>query len=238
MKAQDQVGEQLCGGWSQFCFQMPLGCFSDGKIITDQPALRQHPAVLAKRIDPMKAFVASVLMLIGIPAAVFAQQAATSVQNADRPTDDSIRQLLQIMQARKIVEQLATQMDAIFTATINRQLEGKTLSDEDRQRIADAKARMKEVTGGLLKWEVMEPIYLKTYGDTFSQSEVDSLIGFYSSPAGQSIIAKLPLATQNAMAAVQQHMMTLMPKVQQIAKDTATQINTSQHEHGTKRSAG
>jgi hypothetical protein len=185
----------------------------------------------------MKALVASLLMLGGIQSVVVAQEAAPPVQSADRPTDDSLRQLLQIMQARKIIQQAAAQIDATFTAMMNKQLEGKTLSPEDRQRIEDAKARLKEATQGMLTWEAMEPIYLKAYGDTFSQSEIDSLIAFYSSPAGQAIVAKLPLAMQNAMAATQQRMMTLLPKVQQIAKDTATQIN-SQHERDAKHTSG
>jgi uncharacterized protein len=186
----------------------------------------------------MKALVASILMLGGLASGpALAQAPAPATQAADRPTDESVRQLLQIMQGGKIVQQAAAQLQTAFTAMLNKQLEGKSLSEEDRQRIAEARTRLKVITDKILTPETMEPIFVKVYADTFSQAEIDSLIGFYSSPAGQAIVAKLPLAAQNAMTATQQAMMSVMPQVQQIAKDTATQI-TSQHDKDAKHTTG
>lgn len=186
----------------------------------------------------MKALVAAILMLSALVSGpVFAQAPAQAAQTPDRPTDDSVRQLLQIMQAQKVVQQAAGQVQTVFNGMLNKQLEGKTLSAEEQQRITNARARLKEFTDKMLNWEIMEPIYLKAYGETFSQAEIDSLIAFYSSPAGQAVVAKLPLAVQNAMAATQQAMMNLMPQVQQMAKDAATQI-TSQHGQDAKHTSG
>jgi hypothetical protein len=169
-------------------------------------------------------------------AAPTAAPAATTPA-ADRPTDDSVRQLLQIQKAQSMLEQVSKQMDATFTAMINKQLESQTLSDDDKQRIEAARERLKALTGKMLTWENMEPMYLKIYEDSFSQSEVDSMIAFYSSPAGQAVVAKLPLVAQNTMTAMLQQMKTVMPQAQQIAKDTATAINT-QHEKSSKKSSG
>ena len=166
-----------------------------------------------------------------------APSAAAATPAADRPTDDSVRQLLQVQKAQSMLEQVSKQMDATFTAMINKQLENQTLSDDDKDRIEAARARLKALTGKMLTWENMEPMYLKIYEDSFSQSEVDSMIAFYSSPAGQAVVAKLPLVAQNTMTAMLQQMKTVMPQAQQIAKDTATAINT-QHEKTSKKSSG
>jgi uncharacterized protein len=163
--------------------------------------------------------------------------ATAAVPAADRPTDDSIRQLLQIQKTQSVLRQVAKQVDGSFTAMLNQQLQDKTLSDEDRQRIEAARARLHALTGKILTWENMEPMYLKIYGDSFSQSEIDSMIAFYSSPAGQAVVAKLPLVAQNTMAAMQKQMKDLMPQAQQIAKDTATEIN-EKHSKSAKPSAG
>jgi len=191
----------------------------------------------------MKVIATALLMLSCASGLAIAQQAAApaapiaSVPAADRPTDDSIRQLMQIQKTQNVLEQVAKQVDAQFTATLNQQLQNKTLSDDDRQRIEAARARLKAIIGKWLTWESMEPMYLKIYGDTFSQSEIDSMIAFYSSPAGQAVVAKLPLVAQNTIAAMHEQMKSLMPQVQQIAKDAATEIN-SQHSKGAKPSAG
>ena len=195
----------------------------------------------------MKAIATAILLFSCASGLAVAQTAATapaapatsaaSTPAADRPTDDSIRQLLQIQKAQSVLQQVARQVDGSFTAMLNQQLQDKTLSDEDRQRIEAARERLKVLTGKMLAWENMEPMYLKIYGDSFSQSEIDSMIAFYSSPAGQAVVAKLPLVAQNTMAAMQQQMKSLMPQAQQIAKDTATEINT-QHNKKPKPSAG
>jgi hypothetical protein len=58
-----------------------------------------------------------------------------------KPTDDSIQQLLAIMQARKILETVSAQMDKMFSATVNKHLEGKTLTPDQQQSIEDNRAR-------------------------------------------------------------------------------------------------
>jgi len=179
----------------------------------------------------MKVVATALLMLSCASGLAIAQQTPV-VPAADRPTDDSVRQLLQIQRAQTIIEQLSRQMDATFMATINQQLQNKTLSAEDKQRIEAGKERLKVVTSKLLTWETMEPIYLKVYEDSFSQSEVDSMIAFYSTPAGQAIVAKLPLVAQNTLTAMQQQMKSLVPQAQQIAKDTATEINNQRGKSG------
>lgn len=187
------------------------------------------------------ATVTALLMLSGASGLAIAQSTpaapAATTPAADRPTDESVRQLLQVQKAQSMLEQLSKQMDTMFTAMINKQLENQTLSDEDKQRIEAGRERLKVLTSKMLTWENMEPTYLKIYEDSFSQSEVDSMIAFYSSPAGQAVVAKLPLVAQNTMAAMQQQMKSLMPQVQQIAKDTATDIN-AQHEKKAKPSTG
>jgi len=192
----------------------------------------------------MKVIATALLMLSCASGLAVAQTApaapatpAASVPAADRPTDDSIRQLLQIQKAQSVLAQVSKQIDATFAATLNQQLQDKTLSEEDHQRIQAAQDRLKVLTGKVLTWENMEPMYLKIYGDSFTQSEVDSMIAFYSSPAGQAVVAKLPLVAQNTMAAMHEQMKSIMPQAQQIAKDTATEIN-SKHVKSAKPSAG
>ena len=50
------------------------------------------------------------------------------------------------------------------------------------------------------------------------------MIGFYSSPTGQAVIAKLPQATKSSMAEIQSRVQQMMPKLQQMAKDAAEQV--------------
>src|SRR5579871_5945517 len=96
-----------------------------------------------------------------------AAPASAAVAAADRPSDDSIRQLLQIQKAQSVLQQVSKQLDGSFTAMLSQQLQDKTLSDDDRQRIEAARERLHTLTNKVLTWENMEPMYLKIYGDSF-----------------------------------------------------------------------
>ena len=50
------------------------------------------------------------------------------------------------------------------------------------------------------------------------------MTGFYSSPAGKSIAAKLPVATQESMRLMQERMRPLMPKFAQLGRETAEKL--------------
>ena len=79
----------------------------------------------------------------------------------------------------------------------------------------------------LLRWDSMESLYLKVYGDTFSQQEIDGMTAFYASPAGQAVIAKMPLAVKSSMSEMQERVRGMIPKIQQMAKETADQVKSA-----------
>ena len=193
----------------------------------------------------MKIIATALLMLTCTSGIALAQQAPAtapppailSVAPADRPTEASVQQLLQVQNSKHLVEVMNKQLDTMFTNMINQQLQGKNLTDEDKQRVAAGRERLNEIRNKIFTWETMEPMFTKIYSESFSQAEVDSMIAFYSSPAGQSIVAKLPLVAQNTMVNMQEQMKSLVPQIQQIAKDTATAINT-QHEKSDKHTSG
>jgi uncharacterized protein len=130
------------------------------------------------------------------------------------------------MQVRQIVLAMSTQMDTMFDSLVNKQLEGQNITPEQRKQIDARRDAMKDATKGLLSWESMESMYLKVYGDTFSQQEIDGMTAFYSSPTGQAVIAKMPMAMRNSMSEIQERMREMIPKIQQMAKETVEQVKS------------
>jgi uncharacterized protein len=174
----------------------------------------------------VKIVIASVCTLFLATGSVLAQNAAPATTTEERPSDESIRRLLEVMQAQKLMETAVQQVDATYGSIVSKMLEGKPLSPEQQKTLEAGRERMKSMMHEILSWESMQALYLKVYGDTFSQSEIDSMIEFYSSPAGHAVIVKLPLAMQNTMAQMQERMRALIPKMQQMAKETADQIKS------------
>jgi hypothetical protein len=71
-----------------------------------------------------------------------------------------------------------------------------------------------------MTWEKMKPAYVDLYVATFSQEEIDGLNAFYSSPAGQAYLAKMPLMIPRMMQLMQTQLQELMPKLQAIIRDS------------------
>ncbi len=145
-----------------------------------------------------------------------------------RPTDESIRQLLEVMEIKTMLDAIPGQMDAYFTSILNKDMAGRPISAEQQESIDKMRQKSADMIKEVFNWKSMEAVYLEVYGKTFSQSEIDSMITFYSSPAGHAVVVKLPLAMQNTMSVMQKRMQDLMPKIQQMAKDTAAEIKAPQ----------
>lgn len=173
---------------------------------------------------------------------LFAAQQATVIQDvtstpptvapADRASDASLHRLLEVQQARKIVETMSQQMDVVFTNSLNQMLAGKHLNPKQQEVVDKSRIKMRDLFKDVMSWEVMEPLYMKVYADTFTQKEIDGMTAFYSSPVGHAVIQKMPLVLTNSMAEMQKRMGTLFPKVQQIAKETAEEIKAEKDADG------
>jgi hypothetical protein len=172
----------------------------------------------------MKILVVSAFALMTATSLAFAQSPPAAVQSDPRPSEDSIRQLLEITQAKKILQAASDQLDTLFDGMVKKQLEGENVTSEQQQAIEARRKAAESMVKDLLSWESMERLYLKVYEETFTQSEIDGMIAFYSTSTGRAVIAKLPLATKNTMSEMQQRMQQMIPKLQQMAKETAEQV--------------
>ena len=183
----------------------------------------------------MKTLVNVVFALIATSALAFAQGMAPTGESGAKPTDESLRELLETTHAKRLLEAASGQIDSLMTTTMKSMLQGRTLSARQQQTVDAMRAKVATLTAEQLSWEVMEPMYLKIYRDSFSQSEIEGMLAFYKSPAGQAVVEKLPLLQQNMMSYMQQRMAVLLPQIQQMAKETAAEIKAQNDDAGQKK---
>lgn len=181
---------------------------------------------------------ACTLLLFAASVPAFSQAPTPPVAAEAQPTDESLSHLLEVLQARKLVEGMSARIDTMMESTMKKMLEGQPISPQQQQAIDAMRVKMVTLIKDDFSWDVMEPVYIKVYKETFSQSEIDGMIGFYTSPTGHAVVEKLPLAMQNAMSAVQERLAKrLIPKLQQMAQETAAQIK-AQNSAGAKANPG
>jgi len=166
-----------------------------------------------------------VMTLVFAMFAVFAAQAALA-QDA-KPSEESIRQLFEVMHSSKLLDAYMTQIDSTVRASMQQALAGQQLNPKQKKILEDMGAEIGSLVKAELTWPAIEPLMIEVYRDTFSQHEVDGMLAFYRSEVGQAVIAKLPTAMQQSMTGIQSHAQALTPKIVQLEKDAAAQVKAA-----------
>lgn len=144
-----------------------------------------------------------------------------------KPSEQSIKELLALLEVNKFTEDITGQVDAIMELVVQQATEGEQvekLSPGEQKIIDDMKAKMADALKQEVKWESLEPYYVQIYRETFTQDEVNEIVTFYKTPAGQATVKKTPVLMKQAMLEMQARMLRLIGRFQEIQKEALDKI--------------
>jgi hypothetical protein len=168
-------------------------------------------------------------------ALVWILMSAGAVAANNAPASDaSIREMLELTNARQIIEGVKGQMGAMMNTAMQNATRGQTLTPERQAIIDRMSAKMSAVASDMLTWDALLPIYMRTYRDSFTQDEIDGVIKFYKSAAGQAYVKKLPLVMQNVMREMQGVMKPAQEKMMAIQRETMQELKDLQDKDAKK----
>jgi len=134
---------------------------------------------------------------------------------------DSVDALFKLMKADSVVDGAYAAMEKAMKQMLSQAEQGRTLTPARQKAEEAAMKEMTELVHHELGWSALEPSMIDAYTKTFSQDEIEAMINFYATPAGQAMVAKMPALMQNTMAAMQVRMQALLPRIQEIAQKAA-----------------
>jgi hypothetical protein len=140
------------------------------------------------------------------------------------PSEASVRELITITDAKKLLEGIYAQMDGMMEQAMKQALNGKSVTPEQEKVMAEYRGKVVDVMREEMAWTDLEPIYIDLYSKSFSQAEIDGMLKFYKSEAGKAVIAKLPLLTNNLMQTMMGRMQTIMPRIGKLAEEYVPKI--------------
>ena len=122
-------------------------------------------------------------------------------QNADAPTRDEVLKLMEVLGARKTMKTAMGGMGDVMA---------RTMLDEMRKKVPNATPEqeklMSEFVNGMrqdilsvMNQDEMMELIVPVYQKHLTQQEVKMVTEFYSSPAGQAFVQKIPLVMNEAM---------------------------------------
>ena len=178
-----------------------------------------------KRIVP-------VLVLCGAIAVAADNPSPTSPAPSNPPSEASVKQLLEVARARKLVDSVLAQMDNLMQQSIAQATQGREIPPKVQKDIDQRRAEMVAMMKELLDWNKLEPLYLRVYQKSFTQQEVDGMIAFYKTPAGQAVIGKMPAVMQNTIDEMQQMMAPVMQKMQKMQQEVVAEMKAESKNKG------
>jgi len=165
----------------------------------------------------MKKLLLAIALLVSCPA--FAADKAAS--------EASIRELLDVTDAKKLLEGVYAQMDGVMDQAMKKALDGKPVTAEQEKVMAEYRGKVVAITREELAWSQLEPVYIDLYSKTFSQAELDGMLQFYRSEPGKAVIAKMPLMMNYLMQMMTTRMQALMPRIMTLAEEYVPKIQAA-----------
>lgn len=130
----------------------------------------------------------------------------------DRTHKKLAEELLTLMDMQKNIERSFEAVMQIQINRFNNTLLPKNRSDELRPM----RDKMMNLIANELSWDRLKGSYISVYADTFTEEELEGIIKFYRSPAGQVFVEKTPELMKRSMQISQKKMMDIMPRIQEI----------------------
>ncbi len=147
---------------------------------------------------------------------------------AEPATRATIEKFLQVTEAANMMDQAYQNMDQM-TAQM---LASSGLDVEKDPQIQKDMQEMNALVRAEMSWDKLEEPLIALYGNVFSEAELQDIIEFYQSPAGQKMLKRQPELIQGTMVMMQEQMQNLMPKIkalsekQRAARKAAQQKNS------------
>ncbi len=164
----------------------------------------------------MKKFLATASFVL-LGAASFAPSYAAP------PTVESVDALLQVTHTQNLLESLYGNMEQTMRQTMEHMSAGQNLNDEQKQVLERTPKKFADVVRQEFTWAKLRPMYINIYQESFTQEEIDGLIAFYRTPAGDALVKKMPLVMQKSMAAMQGMLGPMVDKMKVDMQDAMTE---------------
>src|SRR6202012_5667812 len=143
--------------------------------------------------------------LLGAALALALTLAFAGHANAAPASRASLEALFQLMHADTMIDNV---YDAMMKSMSQMHAQDANTRGESvaRQKIeAKAKDDVMALVRSEYNWQGMQAEMIDAYQKTFTEEEVTGMINFYSTPAGQAAITKMPQLMQAMMASTQAH---------------------------------
>jgi len=150
--------------------------------------------------------------------------AGPTIADDSPASDESVRQLLELTEAHKLIDAAKLQVNTMVTAALQDAVQGKALTPARQAVVERMHAKMIAMVDGMLNWDALLPMYLRIYRESFTQDELDGMTAFYKTPAGHAVVRKMPVVMQRVLGEMQVMLKPMQERIQQIQQEAVREL--------------
>ncbi len=125
-----------------------------------------------------------------------------------------VKELFALMHVDHSLDRMRSAMEQQVQLTAKNVSGAEQMTPEKKKIQQEFIDNTMKVVDANFSWPVLEPAYLKLYADTYTEPELDGILAFYKSPAGQALLSKTPELSAGSMQIVHSRMDDFEPKMQ------------------------
>ena len=157
----------------------------------------------------MKRIAQLLLIVLSLPLAAHADDAS------HRAKAEELIGILHLDRLVNAIEQNAVQQAAQYTS----QRYGGSMTPTTLASLSDFQKKLHDFLEPQIGWSVIKPDYVNQFVQTFPEDQLDTMLAFYKSPAGQALMTKMPTIEQSVGTVVQGKVKAIQPQVKQLFDD-------------------
>ena len=150
-----------------------------------------------------------ILMLITLTL-----MAPVSAQADEASKQAKVKELFAVMHMDHTLDRMRSAMQSQVQATAKGAAGTEQMTPDKQKMQQEFVNNSMKVVDANFGWPVLEPAYVKLYADTYTEAELDGILTFYKSPAGQALLTKSPELSAGSMQIVHSRMGDFQPKMQ------------------------
>ncbi len=133
-------------------------------------------------------------------------------------------QMLELTGSAKMMKESFAQIQKMQAS----QLEKMELPAEAKPAAAEIQKRLMDMLAERLSWDRMRPTMVKLYMEIFTEDELNAIVSFYSTTAGQSMVAKMPQIMAKSMEMTMGLMSDVMPEIKRITEEVTAKYKAKE----------
>ncbi len=154
---------------------------------------------------------------------------AISAHAAETPAKSKqVEELLAITDASAMVETMYNQLEI----SLREMATQMGVNGAEQQVFDEYQAKMVQLMRSELNWEKIKDPIKAIYTEHFSEKQIKDMIAFYKTETGKQTLEKMPVIVQESMAVSQEAAAGIMPKMQEMARQLAAEIEQMRLKEG------